>query len=72
MRFFSQFACNTASPHKNLVEHSTNTLENPAVEGFSNAIMLRGIVRGKTPFGSLGLEVSREILIKVFPPSIRP
>jgi len=54
-----------------LVEHGVNTLENVTVECFSNSIVLGGIVCGKTLFGSLGLKVSRKVLIQIFFPSIR-
>ena len=48
-----------------------NVLENAMIKGFSNPIVLRGVMCGEAMFGSLGLKVSCEILIEVLPPSIR-
>ena len=48
-----------------------NMLDNATIKGFSNTIVLRGVMCGEATFGSLGLKVGREILIQVFPPSIR-
>ena len=54
-----------------MMEHSANALENATIKGFSNPIVLGGVMCGEAAFGSLGLKVSREILIQVFPPTIR-
>ena len=53
-----------------LVKHSTHPLEKSTIKGLRDAIVLRSIVCGESPFCPLGFEVLGEFVTEKFPSAV--
>src|SRR5712671_2906648 len=53
-----------------MMKHHVDALQNPPVERFRDAIVLRGVVRRKASLGSLVLQELSELITRIFTSTI--